>query len=95
MTTSKLCDRILVRLSKNKDNTNHKTRRSRILTKTKTEPIPVSKSKLETQQRKDISRKETNSFMADVNTMIDLKSPEVNTHQTNLWGKLTIYTNDK
>lgn len=60
------------------------------MTKTKTEPVPVSKSKLETQQRKDISRKETNSFMADVNTMINLKSPEVNTHQTNLWGEADI-----
>ena len=71
------------------------TRRFQILTKIKTKPDSVSKSKLETQQRKDINRKETNSFMADVNTMIDLKSLEVNTHQTNLWGKLTIYTNDK
>ena len=77
-------------LAKNKNDTNHKTRRSAILTKTKTEPVPVSKSKLETQQRKDISRKETNSFMADVNTMIDLKSPEVNTHQTNLYGETDI-----
>lgn len=91
LTTQKVCGRILIRLNKtNKNDTNHKTRRSTILIKTKTEPVPVSKSKLETQQRKDISRKETNSFMADVNTMIDLKSPEVNTHQTNLYGETDI-----